>query len=163
MDCCFIKARVISRSNNGRRGSAVSYVHYLAREPMKGVNYADKGASLAHGIIGAGNMGAHELWLSAEHKELDSKRRATAQYAKEYILGLPEKLNKADQQAICKQVAEYLAAEGRVVDWYFHEPDKEGDSRNWHCYLMMSTRSFNGQAWSKTKKSRLEQGERACI
>ena len=51
MDCVFIKARKISKSLKGNRGSVVNYSKYLTRE-LQGVDYKDKGRILDCGIVG---------------------------------------------------------------------------------------------------------------
>ena len=82
MDCVFVKARKISKSLKGNRGSAVNYSRYLDRT-LKGVDYADKGKLLASGIDGTDEKPI-EFWKKAESRELQTKRKDTARFAKEY-------------------------------------------------------------------------------
>lgn len=152
MDCIFIKARNISRRNRGRRGSAVDYARYLARLSLPKVDYKDKGELLDSGIVGSYGINKGDFWKLAEAREKQTKRAADARYAKEYILGLPYNLSIDDKKALCYNIANMLAENGRVIDWYFHAPDKSGGSdKNWHCHFMMSERGFNGKQFEQKK------------
>lgn len=149
MDCVFVKARKISRSLKGNRGSAVNYSKYLDRT-LKGVDYADKGKLLSSGICGT-NETPLEFWKKAEERELQTKRKATARFAKEYIVALPHNLTKEDMAELSKLIANKMAINGRVVSWYLHEPDGEGDGRNYHTHLLMSEREYINGRFSETK------------
>lgn len=149
MDCVFIKARKISKSLKGNRGSVVNYSKYLTRE-LQGVDYKDKGRILDCGIVGTDEK-ILTLWQKAENRENQTKRKDSARFAKEYILALPHQLPIEEQNKICKTVAKYLSQENRVVAYYQHEPDKEGDDRNFHCHFLMSERSYENGVFADKK------------
>lgn len=151
MNTIFVKARNISKSLKGNRGSAVNYAKYILRE-MKGVDYTDKGEIIASGIEGT-EESPIDFWTKAEARENQTKRKDTARFAKEYIMALPHEIPKEEMQKICESVAKILAKDNRVVQWAMHEPDKtEGSSENnFHCHFLMSEREYIDGKFAETK------------
>lgn len=151
MNMIFVKARKISKSLKGNRGSAVNYAKYILRE-MKGIDYTDKGEILASGIEGTKEKPI-AFWQKVEERENQTKRKDTARFAKEYIMALPSNLPQNEMQKICESVAKILAKNNRVVQWAMHEPDKtEGSSEdNFHCHFLMSEREYINGAFAETK------------
>ena len=149
MDCVFVKARKISKALKSNRGSAVNYSKYLTRE-MKGIDYTDKGEILASGIEGTTEKPL-DFWTKAEERENQTKRKASARFAKEYIMALPHNLPIEEQSRLCKTIAEKLSKGGRVVQWVHHEPDNEGDERNFHCHFLMSEREYQNGIFAEKK------------
>lgn len=149
MDCVFVKARKISKALKSNRGSAVNYSKYLTRE-LPGIDYTDKGNILASGIEGTTEKPL-EFWTKAEERENQTKRKASARFAKEYIMALPHNLPIDEQSKICKTIAEQLSKGGRVVQWVHHEPDKEGDGKNFHCHFLMSERTYENGVFAEKK------------
>lgn len=149
MDCVFVKARKISKALKSNRGSAVNYSKYLTRE-LPGIDYTDKGNILASGIEGTTEKPL-EFWTKAEERENQTKRKASARFAKEYIMALPHNLPIEEQSRLCKTIAEKLSKGGRVVQWVHHEPDKEGDERNYHCHFLMSEREYKNGIFAEKK------------
>lgn len=149
MDCVFVKARNISKALKSNRGSAVNYSKYLTRE-LQGIDYTEKGNILASGIEGT-KENPLDFWTKAEERENQTKRKASARFAKEYIVGLPHNLPIEEQTKLCRTIAEKLSKGGRVVQWVQHEPDKEGDGRNFHCHFLMSEREYKNGIFEETK------------
>lgn len=149
MDCVFVKARKISKALKSNRGSAVNYSKYLTRE-LQGIDYTDKGNILASGIVGTAESPL-DFWRKAEERENQTKRKDSARFAKEYIVGLPHNLPIEEQTELCKIIAEKLSKGGRVVQWVQHEPDKEGDERNFHCHFLMSEREYQNGVFAEKK------------
>lgn len=149
MDCVFVKARKISKALKSNRGSAVNYSKYLTRE-LPGIDYTDKGNILASGIEGTTEKPL-EFWTKAEERENQTKRKDSARFAKEYIMALPHNLSIEEQSRLCKTIAEKLSKGGRVVQWVHHEPDKEGDERNYHCHFLMSEREYKNGIFAEKK------------
>lgn len=151
MNTIFVKARKISKSLKGNRGSAVNYAKYILRE-LKGVDYTDKGEILASGIEGT-EESPIDFWTKAEARENQTKRKDTARFAKEYIMALPHEIPKDEMQKICENVAKILAKDNRVVQWAMHEPDKtEGSNENnFHCHFLMSEREYSNGIFAETK------------
>ncbi len=151
MDCVFVKARKISKSLKGNRGSAVNYSKYLDRT-LKGVDYADKGKLLASGIDGTDEKPI-EFWKKAEARELQTKRKDTARFAKEYIVGLPHNLPIEVMKNISETISKELSKNARVVSWYLHEPDRDDESNgfNFHSHFLMSEREYKNGKFAEIK------------
>ena len=78
-----------------------------------------------------------ELWNKAELAE----NRKDARTAREIILNLPHDLDKQSRQNLVDDFAQHLAKKYDCgVDYAIHLPDKEGDQRNHHAHIMMTTR-----------------------
>lgn len=143
MESVFCKARPISKSLKGNRGSVIRYAQYLDRTLAK-TDFSDKGKLLASGIDGTEETPL-AFWKKAEERELQTKRKKTARFAKEYIVGLPHNLPIEEMEKVSKAISAELSKGGRVVSWYLHEPDKNEDeiSKNYHCHFLLSEREYN--------------------
>jgi MobA/MobL family len=61
--------------------------------------------------------------------------------AREWEIALPEELDAGERQQLAVRFARGLAGKyGCAVDVSLHEPDREGDQRNWHAHLLATTR-----------------------
>ncbi|MEW5688197.1 MAG: MobQ family relaxase [Pseudomonadota bacterium] len=77
------------------------------------------------------------LWNAAEASE----QRKDAVPARELLLALPHELDFEQRRDLVRAfAAEQLVAKGMVVDIAMHRPGKEGDQRNFHAHLMVTTR-----------------------
>lgn len=80
------------------------------------------------------------LWNAAETAE----RRKDAKVAREITLALPHELDHQQQQQAARHFAQYLVDRyGVAVDLAMHAPDREGDQRNFHVHLLMTTREID--------------------
>ena len=78
------------------------------------------------------------LWNLAERAE----RRKDACVAREIEIALPSELSAAQRHALAVGFARTLATErGCAVDVCIHAPSKDGDERNHHAHLLMTTRT----------------------
>lgn len=79
-----------------------------------------------------------QVWNTAEQKE----KRKDSRTAREIIINLPHELNEKQRADLVKDFAESVAKKYNVaIDYSIHLPDKEGDQRNHHCHIMMTTRT----------------------
>lgn len=79
------------------------------------------------------------LWNEAEQAE----RRKDAKVAREIVLALPHELSPPERQALACAYGQYLADRYKVaVDLSIHLPDRNGDNRNHHAHLLISTREI---------------------
>lgn len=77
------------------------------------------------------------LWNAAEAAET----RSNSVVARSTILALPHELDKARYASLVEKHARYLATRhGVAVDIAIHLPGEEGDVRNWHAHLLLTTR-----------------------
>lgn len=79
-----------------------------------------------------------QVWNTAEDKE----KRKDSRTAREIVINLPHELTKEQRHELVKDFTESLAKKYNVaIDYAIHLPDKEGDQRNHHCHIMMTTRT----------------------
>lgn len=77
------------------------------------------------------------LWNAAEFAE----KRKDARVAREFEVALPHELSMDGRIGVVREFAQELANRyGAAVDFAVHAPHREGDIRNWHAHVMMTTR-----------------------
>ncbi|SFN30992.1 MobA/MobL family protein [Dokdonella immobilis] len=77
------------------------------------------------------------LWNAAENAEA----RINSRVARELEVALPAELNAAQREALAHELAKMLVDRYSVaVMAAIHEPGPEGDGRNYHVHLLMTTR-----------------------
>ena len=116
-------------------------------------DYRRKGGLVATGITVPADAPAWakdraQLWNAAEMKERNGSRgpkakafREKAVVAREIMFGFPAELSAPACLSVSETVARHLVdTYGVGADFAIHEPGKEGDQRNYHCHLMMTTR-----------------------
>lgn len=159
-----LSTKPISRSS-GR--SAVASVAYRA-----GIEIADErlgktydytkrsgvlwtGLATPHGL----NIDRNELWNRAEKTETRSNSRT----AREIVINIPHELMQGDQSAgkmLAYEFATNLSQKYQIaVDVAVHAPDKQGDNRNYHAHLLLTTRQITQEQdgrFELGKKSQLE-------
>jgi len=87
------------------------------------------------------------LWNEVERKEDESRRHASAQLAREFILALPKELTADERRELVLGFAkEELVARGMVADVSIHEP-KEGD--NYHAHILCTMRQVDASGFGK--------------
>lgn len=132
----------ISRSN-GRSATASSA--YRAGEKItdlrtgeihdytkkQGVEYTEIISNLNH------PLSRSEVWNTSELTET----RKNSRVAREFIVALPNELNAEQRKDLAKEFAEHLVTRYSVVaDLAIHAPSKDGDDRNHHAHIMITTR-----------------------
>lgn len=85
-----------------------------------------------------------ELWSAAELAE----KRKDACVAREHEIALPAELTAEQRSTLVRTYAKDLAQRHRcAVDFAIHEPNKEGDERNFHAHVLCSTRKVEGRGF----------------
>ena len=117
-------------------------------------------------IVGAGGWtGSTDragLWNMAELAE----KRVDATTGREWIFALPHELTHAQRVDLLRNIAHALAAKyGVIVDASLHIPNKEGDQRNHHAHVLMTSRRVNpdGTLGAKTRELDGKGGEIAAF
>ena len=78
------------------------------------------------------------VWNTAEKVE----KRIDARTAREIIINLPYELDEINRAELVQEFTEYLAKNYNVaIDFAIHEPSKDGDQRNHHAHILMTTRT----------------------
>jgi hypothetical protein len=86
-----------------------------------------------------------QLWNAVEQVE----KRKDAQLAREILLSLPHELDDDQRRELVRDfVAGQFVAKGMIADIAIHRPDREGDNRNHHAHIMLSTRELTGEGFS---------------
>ena len=98
----------------------------------------------------------NELWNLAEAAET----RKNSRTAREIVVNLPYELSTGERKALVNDFAQDLVNKyGVAVDVAVHLPDAEGDNRNHHAHIMLTTRKLERLESGKialTSKSQLE-------
>ena len=77
------------------------------------------------------------LWNAAEQAEA----RKDAVPAREVLLALPHELDFEQRRALVRDfVDQFVTARGMIADIAMHVPGKEGDQRNYHAHILLTTR-----------------------
>lgn len=92
-----------------------------------------------------------ELWNRAEAAEV----RKNARVAREVLVALPDELTPAQRRELAEGMAQALADRYGVAGTLaVHTPDAEGDQRNHHAHILMTTRRLepSGELGEKTRE-----------
>ena len=111
-----------------------------------------------------------QLWNAAEAAE----NRKDARVAREYEVGIPHELTKAQRIELVRQYANDLANRyGVAVDFALHKPHWHGDERNFHAHILTTTRQVEAKGlgakaaieWSDTHRAKegLESGGKELL
>lgn len=78
-----------------------------------------------------------KLWNLVEVRE----KRDDARTAKEFVVALPHELGAEERKNLAVDFAKYLVHRyGCIADVAIHNPSKNGDERNHHAHIMLTTR-----------------------
>ncbi len=101
-----------------------------------------------------------ELWNRLE----EARTRKNARLATEFTVALPAELDAEQRLVLAQEYAQRLADRfGVAVDLNLHAPDPQGDHRNFHAHVMMTSLRVTGQgfggrygfAYSETERKAL--------
>lgn len=116
-------------------------------------DYTQRYGVVANGLVlpeacGAGSVchgwSREQLWNAAEAAE----KRRDARVARKIEMALPEAMTAAQREELVRAWASEIAERyGVAVDWAIHLPDREGDQRNHHAHLMLTTREIGSEGF----------------
>ena len=151
------EAKVIGRAERGGGRSVVACAAYRSASSLYDDKYAlrhdysRREAGLAYSAIVAPDgapswvYDRQALWNAVELKEDQSRRRASAQLAREFIISLPKELDREQrQELVLGFVHDELTSRGMISDISIHEP-REGD--NFHCHILCSMREIGSEGF----------------
>ena len=101
--------------------------------------------------VGMVPQASAELWNRAEAAEV----RKNARVAREVLVALPHELDQVQRRELAKSIAQGVADRyGTAGTLAVHHPDREGDNRNHHVHILMTTRRLDasGQLGEKTRE-----------
>ena len=140
-------ASVISRSKGRSATAAAAYrTAEVINDHRTGEvhDYSRKGGVLHTEIIAPDHAPAwvHDrsaLWNAVE----DVERRKDAQVAREVRVALPSELTTEQNADLVRAfIQEQFVARGMIADVALHAPGREGDQRNHHAHIMLTTRGI---------------------
>jgi|TARA_R100001369_G_scaffold91609_1_gene133404 hypothetical protein len=83
-----------------------------------------------------------ELWNRVE----ESETRRNSQVAREVRVALPDELTHAQRVALVRDYAQaQFVDRGMVADIALHAPGREGDERNHHAHILLTTRELDAE------------------
>lgn len=86
------------------------------------------------------------LWNAAEAAEA----RRDGVPARELLVALPHELDFEQRRELVRAfVQEHLVAKGMIADFAMHRPGREGDQRNFHAHILVTTRSVTPAGFGK--------------
>lgn len=141
-----LSAKPISRSSGRSAVASAAYrcavrltnerdgmVHDFTRK--EGVEHTE--IVLPEGVSADWALDRSTLWNAAEFAE----NRKDARVAREFEIALPHELSAEGRIAAARTFAQDLADRyGAAVDFAIHAPHEQGDIRNYHAHVMMTTR-----------------------
>lgn len=81
---------------------------------------------------------------------------------REWVIGLPSELDKERRKELAQNLAKDLAERYQVATQIaIHEPNKQGDQRNYHVHILTTTRKID-QELNLTGKSDIELDRKQC-
>ena len=139
-----LAAKAVSRSAGRSATAAAAYRAAECIEDDRTGRQHDytrkRGVEHTEIVVPDGQLGPDRavLWNLAERAE----RRKDACVAREIEIALPSELTAAQRHALAVGFARTLVTErGCAVDVCIHAPSKDGDERNHHAHLLMTTRT----------------------
>ena len=86
------------------------------------------------------------FWNAAEAAE----RRKDAVPARELLLSLPHELDFQQRRELVRAfVSEHVVARGMIADVAMHRPGKQGDQRNFHAHILVTTRAAGPEGFGR--------------
>lgn len=149
--------KTISRSQGRSATAAIAYrAGVKIHDELTGSihDYQKKSGVLGTGIVlpnGAPNWAQdrEKLWNAVEQKET----RKNSTVAREIIVALPAELPETAREKMVHDFARQLTVRHQcAVDFAIHAPSKQGDERNYHAHILMSTRRLTQDGF--TEKTR---------
>src|SRR5690606_25860243 len=90
-----------------------------------------------------------QLWNAVEKVE----RRKDAQLCREVLVALPAELDDAERLELVRGFArEQFVERGMVADIAWHEPDREGDQRNYHAHILLTMRDIGADGFGQKNR-----------
>ena len=148
-----LRASVISRSSGRSATAAAAYrsgTEIEDRRTGRSFDYAAK-RGVEHTEILAPDHAPDwvsdrsELWNRVE----ESETRKNSQVAREVRVALPDELSHEERVELVRGFCQSAFVDrGMVADVAIHAPGKEGDERNHHAHIMVTTREIDAEGFT---------------
>ena len=162
-----LSTKPISRSSGRSATASIAYragVQIDDQRQGKTFDYTKRSGVLHTELLTPNdiNISRSDLWNMAELTETRSNSRT----AREFVVNIPYELmtdpkdpNNRGITAIRELAHDLKNQYGVAVDFAIHSPDKQGDNRNYHAHIMVTTRQLTTDKDGNAKlgdKSQLE-------
>lgn len=162
-----LSTKPISRSSGRSATASIAYragVQIDDKRQGKTFDYTKRSGVLHKELLTPNdiNISRSDLWNMAELTETRSNSRT----AREFVVNIPHELmtdpkdpNNRGITAIRELAYDLKNQYGVAVDFAIHSPDKQGDNRNYHAHIMVTTRQLTTDKDGNAKlgdKSQLE-------
>ena len=148
-----LRASVISRSSGRSATAAAAYRSATEIEDRRtglSFDYAGKGGVEHTEILAPDHapdwvQDRSELWNRVE----ESETRKNSQVAREVRVALPDELSHDERVELVRGFCQSAFVDrGMVADIAIHAPGKEGDERNHHAHIMVTTREIDAEGFT---------------
>ena len=148
-----LRATMISRSQGRSATAAIAYrVAERIEDRRTGLvfDYAARGGVDHTEILAPDHapdwaFDRSELWNRVE----ESETRKNSQVAREVRVALPDELTHAQRVELVRDYAQAQFVErGMVADIALHAPGREGDERNHHAHILLTTREIGPEGFT---------------
>ena len=148
-----LRATMISRSQGRSATAAIAYrVAERIEDRRTGLtfDYAARGGVDHTEILAPDHApdwvrDRSELWNRVE----ESETRKNSQVAREVRVALPDELTHAQRVALVRDYAQaQFVSRGMVADIALHAPGREGDERNHHAHILLTTREVDAEGFT---------------
>ncbi len=148
-----LRATMISRSQGRSATAAIAYrVAERIEDRRTGLtfDYAARGGVDHTEILAPDHapdwvMDRSELWNRVE----ESETRKNSQVAREVRVALPAELTHAQRVELVRAFAqEQFVDRGMIADIALHAPGREGDERNHHAHILLTTREVDTEGFT---------------
>jgi hypothetical protein len=148
-----LRATMISRSQGRSATAAAAYrVAERIEDRRTGLvfDYAARGGVDHTEILAPDHapdwvLDRSELWNRVE----ESETRKNSQVAREVRVALPDELTHAQRVALVRDYAQaQFVDRGMVADIALHAPGREGDERNHHAHILLTTREIDAEGFT---------------
>lgn len=152
-----LHAQVLSRSAGQ---SAVAAAAYRSGERLEDErtqtvqDYTKKGGVLEKEILAPKDAPSwvqdrEKLWNAVEHSE----NRKDSQLAREIRVALPHELSKDQNIELVRDfVRRNFTEKGMIADVAYHAPSRQGDDRNGHAHILLTTREISPDGFGKKNR-----------
>jgi hypothetical protein len=149
-----LSVKMIGRSGGRSPVAAASYCSgQKLKDERQGMTwkYRHQEEILANGIIAPTDAPEWATDRARLWNEVDrAEKRKDAQTARLIDLALPHELSLSDNIGLLDEfMRNQFVERGMVADWSIHRPDKEGDQRNIHAHIMLTTREIGPDGFGK--------------
>ncbi len=152
-----LSAKIIGRSSGRSSVAAAAYraaAHMHDERTGLDHDYTRKNGVLLSEILAPDDApdwmkDRAKLWNAVEAVE----RRKDAQLAREIQLSLPHELDaQQNKNLVLGFIQSHFVDRGMIADVAIHAPDRQGDQRNIHAHVMLTTRVLTGDGFGKKNR-----------